>query len=178
MVKLPVSAQPWTWTKYMNSTCVFQDKHECPQIALPFYWYVSQCQEVAKLIGPWKVLTTFYVSNFQVNFSDWWLRCMVRNCPQVIGTWPCWRYVNIGSGNGLVPSGNKPLPEPMLTQTFVQGSTFRELLWSSVLILVCCLLSMRPVPIRSHLIPLKIQVRWYRKVLLFHTQSGSSFLQP
>ena len=25
--------------------------------------------------------------------------------------------VNIGSGNGLVPSGNKPLPEPMLTQT-------------------------------------------------------------
>ena len=24
-------------------------------------------------------------------------------------------YVNIGSGNGLVPSGNKPLPEPMLT---------------------------------------------------------------
>ena len=27
--------------------------------------------------------------------------------------------VNIGSGNGLVPSGNKPLPEPMLTQVFV-----------------------------------------------------------
>ena len=27
--------------------------------------------------------------------------------------------VNIGSGNGLVPSGNKPLPEPMLTQIYV-----------------------------------------------------------
>ena len=27
--------------------------------------------------------------------------------------------VNIGSGNGLVPSGNKPLPEPMLTQISV-----------------------------------------------------------
>ena len=26
-----------------------------------------------------------------------------------------WRLVNNGSGNGLVPSGNKPLPEPMLT---------------------------------------------------------------
>ena len=25
----------------------------------------------------------------------------------------------IGSGNGLVPSGNKPLPEPMLTQIFI-----------------------------------------------------------
>ena len=27
-----------------------------------------------------------------------------------------WWSVNIDSGNGLVPSGNKPLPEPMLTQ--------------------------------------------------------------
>ena len=26
---------------------------------------------------------------------------------------------NIWSGNVLVPSGNKPLPEPMLTQIFV-----------------------------------------------------------
>ena len=28
-------------------------------------------------------------------------------------------YVNIGSGNDLVPSGNKPLPEPMLTPIHV-----------------------------------------------------------
>ena len=27
--------------------------------------------------------------------------------------------VNIGSGNDLVPLGNKPLPEPMLSQTYV-----------------------------------------------------------
>ena len=27
-----------------------------------------------------------------------------------------WWSAIIGSGNGLVPSGNKPLPEPMLTQ--------------------------------------------------------------
>ena len=25
---------------------------------------------------------------------------------------------NIGSGHGLVPLGNKPIPEPMLTQTY------------------------------------------------------------
>ena len=30
----------------------------------------------------------------------------------VIG--PNWWYVNIGSGNGLVPDGTKPLPEPIL----------------------------------------------------------------
>ena len=34
--------------------------------------------------------------------------------------WPSdaiWRqiWVNIGSGNGLLPDGTKPLPEPMLT---------------------------------------------------------------
>ena len=28
-------------------------------------------------------------------------------------------WVKIGSGNGLVPSGNKPLPEPILTQISV-----------------------------------------------------------
>ena len=26
--------------------------------------------------------------------------------------------INIGSGGGLVPSGNRPLPEPMVTQTY------------------------------------------------------------
>ena len=30
-----------------------------------------------------------------------------------------WWQVNIGSGNGLVPSGKKPLPEQMLIQICV-----------------------------------------------------------
>ena len=33
-------------------------------------------------------------------------------------------WVNIGSGNGLVPDGTKPLSEPMLT-------TINEVLWHS-----------------------------------------------
>ena len=32
-------------------------------------------------------------------------------------------WVNIGSGNGLLPDGTKPLPEPMLTQVIT------EVLW-------------------------------------------------
>ena len=32
---------------------------------------------------------------------------------------PCPWQVNNGSGKGLVPSSTKPLPEPMLTQTYV-----------------------------------------------------------
>ena len=34
-------------------------------------------------------------------------------------TTPDWRVVNIGSNNGMVQSGNRPLPEPMLTQIYV-----------------------------------------------------------
>ena len=34
-------------------------------------------------------------------------------------TTPHWSLVNIGSGNDLVPSGNKPLPKPMLSQISV-----------------------------------------------------------
>ena len=30
-----------------------------------------------------------------------------------------WWSFNISSGNGLVPNGTKPLPEPMLTQFYV-----------------------------------------------------------
>ena len=41
------------------------------------------------------------------------------NCSQVNATEHFWWLVNIGSGNGLVPSGSKPLPEPMLTQIYV-----------------------------------------------------------
>ena len=32
---------------------------------------------------------------------------------------PHWLYIDIGSGNGLLPSGNKPLSEPMLTEIYV-----------------------------------------------------------
>ena len=34
--------------------------------------------------------------------------------------------VKIGSGNGLVPSGNKPLPEPMLMGEWDGGKTLME----------------------------------------------------
>ena len=37
-------------------------------------------------------------------------------CPQVNATRQNWWFVNIGSGNGLVPSGNKPLPETTSTK--------------------------------------------------------------
>ena len=67
------------------------------------------------LIGPWEIWIKSSKNNFQVKFSDWWLLYLKRNCPQMNTNGLQWWYVNIGSGNGLVPSGNAPLPEPMLT---------------------------------------------------------------
>ena len=54
--------------------------------------------------------------HFQANSSNWRLRYLLWNCPQMTVTALHWWSLNIGSGNGLVPSGNKPLSEPMLTQ--------------------------------------------------------------
>ena len=64
-------------------------------------------------------LIEFNINNFQDDFSDWWLRYLIWNWPQMNATKPHWWLVNIGSGNGLMSSGNKPLPEPTLTQICV-----------------------------------------------------------
>ena len=39
---------------------------------------------------------------------------LLWNCPQMNVTGSYWWCVNFGSGYGLVPLGNKPLPEPLL----------------------------------------------------------------
>ena len=59
---------------------------------------------------------TFYIYNLQTDFSHWRFRHLLWNCPNMNVTGLQWWSVDIGSGDGLVPSGNKPSPEPMLTQ--------------------------------------------------------------
>ena len=47
-----------------------------------------------------------------------------------------WWYISIGSDNGLVLPGTKPLPEPMLTQIFVANMTLsfrRFFIWHSAI---------------------------------------------
>ena len=50
------------------------------------------------------------------------------------GKWLHWWFFNIDSGNGLAPSGNKPLSEPMLTKLYEvigeKWSLFRSPPWS------------------------------------------------
>ena len=52
---------------------------------------------------------------FWANFCDCWLGYLLWNHSQINVIGPRWRLVSIGSGNSLVPTGSKPLHEPMLT---------------------------------------------------------------
>ena len=59
-----------------------------------------------------------------VHFSNWFYKLISWALPVklVLGEGECNRtpwYVIIGSGNDFVLSGNKPLPESMLTQIYV-----------------------------------------------------------
>ena len=72
-----------------------------------------------QLIGLWEILMKYQINNIQANYSNWWVRYLLWNCPQAIITGPyCW-YFSIGSGNGLVSSSDKALPQPMLTKFLV-----------------------------------------------------------
>ena len=59
----------------------------------------------------------------KTHFSDIYLKYFLWNSYQV-NTTHHWSLVNNGSGNGLVPSSNKPLHEPMFTQ--ISGAIWRH----------------------------------------------------
>ena len=80
----------------------------------PNEWHFFYGSAKLKLIGPWEIWMKFQTCNFQIDFSNWRLRHLLWNCPNMIVIGLHWWSVNIGSGNSLVSSGNKPLPEPML----------------------------------------------------------------
>ena len=70
-------------------------------------------------MGPWEIWMEFrHVILKQTLVIDGWGH-LLWNCPNIYVTGLHWRSLNIGSGNGFVPSGNKPLPEPMLNQISV-----------------------------------------------------------
>ena len=100
--------------QYMNSIIMIRQSHQLSiflmGIPIPgrmvYIWLIGLC-------GVW---LQSQISNVQTYFNDKYLKYFVWNCCQVNATTHHWSLVNIGSCNGLVPSGSKPLPEPMLTK--------------------------------------------------------------
>ena len=60
----------------------------------------------------------FWMCHCQKQLSDLYLRHFMQNCSllRMNVIWPLCGWVNTGSGNVLVLSGSKPLPEPILTK--------------------------------------------------------------
>ena len=87
------------WVKEPWVSC----KHTSPYITLT-HW----------LLGDLALTLIIFKLTPRIDIFMW-------NCPQVTATRPHWSLlvVNICSGDGLMPSGNKSLPELMLTQIFV-----------------------------------------------------------
>ena len=83
-----------------------------------------------------RILDQYYSNSYRgiVIFKKFW------DCPELNATRLHWWLTNTYSGNGLVPSGNKPLPDPVLTQicviwhhrsTMCSIEMFLDIVWPS-----------------------------------------------
>ena len=61
----------------------------------------------------------FQISSFQTHIQNKHLEYFLWNCPRVNATRPHLCLVRTDSGNGLVPSGTKSFPEPMLSKIYI-----------------------------------------------------------
>ena len=84
-------------------------------------WYHLKNNKSNILQGPISLNSLAPRKTFDLLFfndtKDRYIEHFLWNCPQVNATRPQ-RLVNIASGNGLVPSVNKPLPGPILTHIY------------------------------------------------------------
>ena len=101
-----------------------------------------------------------WMYNFRKQFKDWYLQYYQWNHTLYEFTGPYWWYINIASGDGLVPSGNKPLPEALLTKI----SNMTELKW----VKRSC--KQQPtVEGKRHVIIVSCLPRWKLLALSYHT---------
>ena len=59
------------------------------------------------LLGSRGIWLQSEISKFQTHFNDKYLKYFLWNCYQMNASTPRWSLVNIGSGNGLMPSGHQ-----------------------------------------------------------------------
>ena len=124
--KLHISSKLWNENRHMlcniNEYILYISNQSCVVEAGTFscvFIYTETYLSGVNSLVPGDILMKLYTCNFQTDFSDLCLRHLLWNYPNMNLTWLHQWSVNIGSGNGLVPSGSKPLPETMLTQIYL-----------------------------------------------------------
>ena len=92
-----------------------------------FRWWLGASQATSHYLKQWWLVDwPMYASldlneliiNFQAHIKARNAQHSLWNCLLVNATRPRWWLINTGSCNGLVLSGTKPLPEPMLTRIY------------------------------------------------------------
>ena len=67
----------------------------------------------------WKMQLKYWLGHFQTHTNYRCLGHIMWSRLQIDAAKPHRWFVNISSSDGLMPSGNKPLPEPILIQIYV-----------------------------------------------------------
>ena len=124
----PEERQPsWRLSQYQKHraiSCASAHDWHLPNAHWP-EWAVDCASKLWKIICtnpsqcPIGLLMTPKLKLWEIYWKTWYgwsswapiVKLLSGECHRIY----LWWEVNIGSGNGLVPSGNKPLPEPMLT---------------------------------------------------------------
>ena len=110
-LKLEVICNNWKWKKssLQWSLVLFSNPADNPPLAdCRSHWPPGDWNDI---LDKWGFSNIFY----------WLMDLSLVKLPSAECHWsgPYWLYVYVSSGNGLVPSNNKSLPEPMLTQIYV-----------------------------------------------------------
>ena len=114
--------------KYADSwKCVKQSKNEIIDRSMLIMFNCSDGQRwMFKVAGPECCCSTYQNKMFKLIIQNYNLvNCSLWNCYQMNSTQPHWYKINIGSLNSFVPSSNKPVPEPFLTQV-------NDTIWHSI----------------------------------------------
>ena len=113
-MRLKIILSKWLQHLFIDQTCIIS--------ALKSFFKLLSVNERITASKPNTTLTHWPLGELAIlstiQFSNSWYKIVATRwftqCSQVNITEP----TNENSGNGLVPSGNKPLPEPMLTKIY------------------------------------------------------------
>ena len=105
----------WVWKVHIYQLEKSREIRHADRCIIIFW----QMVDTGSMHRPYEIWTKIKVIDSQAIFCDWRPTYILWNCPQMNVRGRYWLSVSTGLGNGLVPLGNKPLFEPILTNIYV-----------------------------------------------------------
>ena len=107
--KVTILVYPWPPLSERYCCC-----QHCLSTCLLWYLTGDSAALLLRHLSNVRLIRQHIYSSFQTDMKDRYLEHLLWNATRSHG-----RLISIGSGNGLMPWGIKPLPEPVLTQICV-----------------------------------------------------------